>query len=88
MSVSATLLVFSAPVTWVAGVEESIADIINTVSPQFAADGGPATSVPVSGWLGTPPAVGDPWAMVPPMSIFTAAPPAAGFANSAGLITA
>ncbi len=81
------MLVFSAPVLWTAGGEGSVFDASSGASPQFDAGGGPATSVPVGSWFnGPPPAVDDPWAMVPPLTEITPAPPATGFANSAGLV--
>jgi hypothetical protein len=89
VSVSPALLVFSAPVLWIQGLENSIFDAAIGTSPQFASGGGPAVSVPITaGWTSGPPPVGDPWAMVPPLTIFTPAAPATGFANSAGLVLA
>ena len=69
--------------------KDSIGDVALDASPQFASGGGPAASVPVTaGWTNGPPPVGDPWAMVPPLTIFTPAAPATGFINSAGLVVA
>ncbi len=89
LTVSDSLLVFSAPVFWTAGGEGDIADWSTGASPQFDDGGGPATSVPISSWFnGPPPPVDDPWAMVGPLTVITPAPPATGFSNSAGLVTA
>ncbi len=73
---------------WASGTEDSIADVITDSAPVFAAGGGPSASVPVGSWTGGPPAVDDPWAMVPPLAVITPAPPATGFTNAAGLVVA
>ena len=74
---------------WTGGIEGNIGDVVTSANPQIAVPGGPSATVPLSGWInGSTPAVDDPWVLVAPPMIITAAPPATGFANSAGLVVA
>jgi hypothetical protein len=76
-------------VLWTPGGEPDIADFVSGSNPMLATSGGPAVSVPISGWFNGPtPTLGDPWAMVTPLNVITPAAPATGFANSAGLVVA
>lgn len=49
---------------------------------------GPTNTVPITGWSGTPPILGDAWSCTGAFAVMAAVAPTTGFAGSSGLVVA